>query len=291
MSIRYLASTLFLGVASAAVHAQATVPGWMYGINVTFDSGTGPANRGSMAMRYRTTASALRTEIVQISGTANRPAQGIDIEGFYTIVNDSDGTSTNVMPSQHVATIMPSVRALLEGMPLPAVDSKSTSQSIDDLGNGGIILGHATHHYRLTTRGTVTFTTGDGACTRSTDGVSELWIAPDLDIAPAMRSMVAHFGFIVPDSMQAQTPSSPMKGLPLRTKTRTTALLPSGESRVIETTMEYTELSNAPLDASLFAVPADYKVMDMRQQMAGMFAKAEDVAKVRGAATAGLCPK
>jgi len=67
--------------------------------------------------------------------------------------------------------------------------------------------------------------------------------------------------------------------------------MPNGESRVIETTMEFTELSNAPLDPSLFKIPDDYKVMDMRAQMAGMFSNAEDVAKARGQATAGLCPK
>ena len=291
MSIRHITSALLVCLSSAPLCAQAKVPGWAYTMNITFDSGTGPANRGSMAIRYLTTANAMRMELLQIGGTANRVTGGESVEGVYTILNDADSTSTTVLPGQHAAMVMPSPRAMFENQPMPSVDTKTVTQSMEDLGNGGVILGHQTRHFRTKTTGSMTFTTGDGACTRSADGESEMWIAPDLDITPAMQSMVAHYGFAAAESSSAQSSLSPMKGLPVRTKTRTTAVLPNGESRVIETTMEFTELSNAPLDASLFKIPDDYKVMDMRAQMAGMFSKAEDVAKARGQATAGLCPK
>jgi len=291
MSIRTAAASLALCVCAAELAAQTTVPGWTYGFNITFDSGTGAANRGSMAMRYRTSANALRMELVQIGGSANRVTGGVDVEGVYTLINDADSTYTTVLPSQHAATVMRNPRYLFEGQALPSVERNTVSQSVEDLGNGGTILGHATHHYRMITRGNMTFTTSGGSCTRSADGESEVWVAPDVDIAPAMRSVVAHYGFTVPDSATHQSSSTPMRGLPLRTRTRTVAVLPTGESRVIETTMEYTELSNAPLDASLFVVPSDYHVMDMRKQMAGMFSGAADAAAARSAATSGLCPR
>jgi len=71
---------------------------------------------------------------------------------------------------------------------------------------------------------------------------------------------------------------------------RTTAVMPNGERRVIETTIEYVELSNAPLDASLFAIPADYQVMDMRKEMAGMMADAATAAKTNEMIRARMCP-
>jgi hypothetical protein len=99
----------------------------------------------------------------------------------------------------------------------------------------------------------------------------EVWIAPDLDITPAMRSTIGHYGFTVPDSLVAKGKSMlPVNGVPLRTVSRTKVNTPSGETRVVTSTMEYVTLSNAPLDASLFKVPADYQVMDMRKMMAKM---------------------
>lgn len=276
-------------LSAPAIHAQATVPGWTYAINITTDSGTGAPDRGSMAMRYQTTATAMRMEIMQLGGAANRITHGVDIEGVYTLINDADSTMATVLPSQHAATIMPNPTAMLGDRAKPTVDVKSTTKSTEDLGPGDKILGHATHHYRMTSSGTVTFKIGDEICTRSTDGETELWIAPDVDIAPAMRSMAAHYGMSVPEAA-AQPSSALPKGLPLRTKTRQTAVLPTGESRVIETTMEYVELSSAPLDASLFAIPADYRVMDMRK-MPGILARAAEAAAAKPAPHLGVCPQ
>jgi len=290
MRVQSIALPLALCVASA-LHAQTKVPGWTYAVNITYDSGTGPSNRGSIAIRYRTTATAMRQEMLQVSGTANRVTGGADIEGMYTLMNDVDSTYTTVMPGQHSAMVMANPLSMFEGREMPSVSANTTSQSSEDLGPGEKILGHATHHYRSRTTGTMTIKMGDEICTRPTDAESEVWIAPDLDILPAMRSMLAHYGSALPDSVPGKRKgSSPKSGLPLRTKIRTMAVLPNGERRVIETTTEYVELSDAPLDASLFTIPADYHVMDMRKEMAGMMSDAATSAKTNEAIRARMCP-
>jgi hypothetical protein len=291
MRIWCAALSLPLFLAGPIVRAQATVPGWTYAFNVTYDSGGGAPERGSIAMRYRTSASALRMEIIQVGGTANRITQGTDIAGIYTLINDADSTYATVMPAQHTAMVMENPIYLLNARGKPSVEVNSTTKSVEDLGAGDRILGHATHHYRMTTTGTFAVKTGDGICRHSIDGETEVWVAPDMDIVPAMRSVAAHYGFSSADSTTApQALVSPIKGLPLRSKMRTTTVTPSGETRVVETTMEYVELSNAPLDASLFVIPSDYHVMDMRKQAAGMLSQAADSAAVSEAG-AKTCPR
>jgi len=293
MRIRCAGLSLSLIALASTAHAQRPVPAWTYAINITYDSGTGPANRGSIAMRYRTTANVLRTEMVQVAGTANQVTNGVDIEGFYTLLNDTDSTLTTVMPGQRSAMVMANPMSLLKEDGIPTVDANTTTQSFEDLGAGEMILGHPTHHYRTTTAGTMTIKIGDEVCTRSANADTDLWVAPDVDIVPAMRSVMSHYTAMFPDSAKmksAGASSSRVRGLPLRTKTRTVAVMPTGESRVIETTMEYVELSNAPLDPSLFAVPADYHVTDMRAEMAGMLSHPENVARANAAVHARMCP-
>jgi hypothetical protein len=233
----------------------------------------------------------MRMEFVQMAGSANRATQGIDISGMYMIMNDADSSYSMVMPSQRMATIMPSPSLMLPDRAKPSVDVNSTTRSIEDLGPGEKILGHATHRYRVQTTGSVTMRLGDGEeCTRATDGETEMWIAPDLDIRPAMASMLSHYGGLAPDVTASGSSALP-KGLALRSKTRHQAVLPTGESRVIETTVEYVELSNAPLDASVFSIPADYHVMDMRKEMPDILAKAGDLVSASAATHAKICPQ
>jgi hypothetical protein len=275
MRVRCAVLSLSLVVAGSALRAQATVPGWTYAMNITFDSGTGAPNRGSIAIRYQTSGTAMRTEMVQIAGSANRISQGFDISGTYTIVNDADSTYTTVMPSQHAAMVMQNPSLLLADGTKPSVDINTSTQAVEDLGAGDKILGHATHHYRMKTSGRITMTMSGGACTHSTDGETEVWIAPDVDMGPAMLSMASHYGNSLPEVTGNTSSSLPIKGVALRSKTRHKAVLPNGESRVIETTAEFVELSNAPLSSSLFTVPADFQVMDMRKQMAKMVARGD----------------
>jgi hypothetical protein len=260
-----LSAVLSVG-ATAAAGAQARVPGYTYTVNMTVDSGAG--KRVSMAMKHQVSANILRTEFVQMSGM-DIPG-GIDMDGMYTLMNGADSTTTTVVPSQHMAMVMNPMAMLGQaGYGRPEVSTDAKSSNILDLGDGGRILGHPTRHIRVTTSGSMTMKMGGRICRTDVSGESELWIAPDVDLAPAMQMEMKQYtqvyGGAVPTvTTSDRTPSLP-KGTPLRTIMKQVA-----GGHTISTTMEYVEMSPKPMDPALFAVPSDYKTMDMRKMMAEM---------------------
>ncbi|MDB4875333.1 MAG: hypothetical protein JWM41_1779 [Gemmatimonadetes bacterium] len=262
---------LFAAMPSGSAAAQTRVPGWLYTMNITADSGS-QGHRGSMAVRYQVTAQSLRTEYVQISGNSGE-ARGA--EGLYTIMNDADSTMTTVMPSQRLASITnPSAMFGTIRPAMPSVKRHVATSGIEDVGDGGFILGHATHHYRVTTTGAIEVTLDGQACTRDVGGVSDTWIAPDVDLDPAMKLTLGHFSAVLGSEAIAQSISDAATGLPkglaLRTISKHTEADAHGVPRTVTTTTEYVELSRAPIDVAVFRVPADYKVMDMRKLSARM---------------------
>jgi len=182
-----LASTVLIASASGA-QAPTTVPGWTVTTNITTDSGDG--RRSAVALRKQVTARNLRLEFVQMSGFAGAQS----IEGTYTILDTVDSTMTSVMPAQHMATVMglgfldPSKTGFALG------EQHLTRSNLEDLGDGEVILGHATHHYRLTTAGTGDVTMMGQTCRTRLDAVSEMWIAPDVDFGPELEASMKHLG-------------------------------------------------------------------------------------------------
>lgn len=270
-SSRLVSATASLLVIVATAAPAQTSPGWMYTTNVTIDSGT--AKRSSMAMKYQVTARNLRMEFVQVSGMAEA---GL-VEGMTQILDDRDSSMTTVMPAQHMAMVMhlndllgnsPGFRAAMT----PKIEPHVTSSNVEDLGAGERILGHATHRYRITTTGTIDVTIMGRTCTKRTDGVEEMWMAPDVDLMPAMQTMMKHYGSStgagVPDLQQLGASGPHLKGTALRTVSRTAATDATGKAVPVTTTTEYVELSQAPIAASVFVVPADYQIMDTRKLMA-----------------------
>src|SRR5581483_346413 len=126
-----------------------------------------------------------------------------------------------------------------------AIRTTTTKHDVADLGAGEKILGHATHRYRVTTDFTMEMTAGGKTCSRATSSVSEMWIAPDLDLSSPMRMAMGSFGLgDEPDAERSSTAGAQQlpKGLPLRTVIRSTSRDASGAPRTVTTTMEYTEI-------------------------------------------------
>jgi len=266
-----LASVLLVVAIAASATAQSASPGWMYTTNITIDSGG--AKRSSMALKYQVTARNLLMEFVQVSGMAE---MGI-VEGMTQILDDRDSSMTTVMPAQHMAMVMhlsdllgsaPGMRAAMT----PKIEPHVTSSNVEDLGPGERILGHATHRYRITTTGTMDVTIMGRTCTKRTDAVEEMWMAPDVDLMPAMQTMMKHYGtstgVAAPDLQQLGASGPHLKGTALRAVSRTTAADATGKAVPVTTTTEYVEMSQAPIAASVFVVPADYQIMDTRKLMA-----------------------
>ncbi len=274
------ASAVLIASASAA-QTPATVPGWTLTTNMIADSGDG--RRTSMAISQQVTARSLRWEFVQMSGFT---AAVQNIEGMYTIIDDVDSTMTTVMPAQHVATV--AGLGYFDAAKTPIRSEQHLTRSdLEDLGDGGRILGHATHHYRLTTAGTSDVTMMGQTCTARLDAVSDMWIAPDVDFGPAGDATLKHFGIGSFANIVKQTgvaPATIPKGTALRSVSRTTEPGANGRDVTVTLTFDIVEFAHADLDASLFSVPPDIQKMDMRAMMADLPAATVDSAMKLGAA-------
>lgn len=290
-------ASLVLALAAAGPALAQTSPGWMYTMNMTVDSGG--AKRSSVAMKYQVTDRKLRLEFVQVSGLAG----AADAEGMAQILDDRDSSMTMLMTQQHMAMVMhfggmmTSMLGGREGL-TPKIEQHVTSRHTEDLGAGERILGHDTHRYRVTQTGTVDVTTGGRTCTRAIDSVDELWMAPDVDLLPAMQTMMKHYDSALGGSVgprDARGAGADLKGTALRTISKSTGVDAMGRRVPVTTTMEYVEMSQAPIAASVFAVPADFQTMDMRKMMADIpagvmdSAMAEGATKARSAQQNGVC--
>jgi hypothetical protein len=254
------ASLLALTALSVPASAQSR-DGWTY-TTITIDS-SNAGSRISRRVRYRMAGTAYRTDDLPMSGSATGT-----VEGPYEIVNRADTTMTMVMPLTHMAMVMgrnsfPRPSSSL----VPRFVRHLAKNEFEDLGAGEKILGHATRHVRVTTIGTIETTMMGQTCTQPLDEVTETWVAPDVDLPPADANP---YGSIMGlDSIAVQWADKNMpKGAALRTIRRSVVPDSTGKPNTVTSTSEVVDLTFGPLDASIFAVPADFDTMDMRS--AGM---------------------
>jgi hypothetical protein len=280
IAVRVAALTaLAVSALCSPVAAQSTV--WTYETRMDVDSGNGAARRNSMVMRYQLAEHRTRFEFVQATGLASAA------DGMYMVFDDRDSTILNVMPTQQMATIMgfSTVKAFAPSLQMN-VAGHATQGPIEDLGAGERILGHATHRYRVTSKGTVAMTMNGVTCSQTYDSVQELWIAPDVEIDKYFDPMVKMFGTALgsENMPHADTAASKMpKGTALRTVSRAPGTNAQGEPVTIVSTMEIIDLKQSVMSDELFKAPSDYKLMDMRKLMASIPAGVADSIKSAGA--------
>ena len=294
-AVRFLPLALLGAGASAALgQASSALLGWTITTNMTVDSGNG-SRPWSMAMRQQVTPRNLRMEFVQLSGYSSP----ISIEGMYMIIDVVDSTMTSVMPSQHTAMIMGLGPRTGMTPPIVSADQKLTRSDIEDLGDGGQVHGHATRHYRLTTAGTLTMSFGAEKCSSMPiDGVTDMWIAPDVDLGPAAAAaanQLSAMGGTGTTPTQGAVAAKMPKGTPLKSISTRAATDPAGRARTITTTTEIVDFSHTNLDPSLFAVPSDLQTTDMRKLIANVPAGVLDSINTANAGTANsatrhICP-
>jgi hypothetical protein len=142
----------------------------------------------------------------------------------------------------------------------------------------------------VTSEGTIDVTFGGKSCTGSTNSISEMWIAPDVDMQGAtdaqMKVLSGTFGSSDEGVKGATGASGLPAGTSLRSISKSARLNAKGQPITVTTTTEFVELAHGPLDPSLFVVPSDYHLMDMRQMMkdmpAGMADSATDAGLEKG---------
>jgi hypothetical protein len=261
--IRSAAMITFIAGASKSAFAQTMA--WTYTMKIDVDSGDGRARRSSTAMQFISTEHKYRMEFVQATGPLGM------IEGTYTIFNDVDTTATMVMPANHMAT----VSSLSDAVEMAKTGPKRgpttyTRRETVDLGAGPQILGHATRRFRSSLAGSIEWTMGSTRCVQPLGYEMESWIAPGLELGGEMGSMknIASMAGLPKDQLSDSAEAKLPKGSSLRVIVKTQHAGDDGAIHSVTTKMEVVELKKGPVDDALFAVPSDYKTMDLRKMLA-----------------------
>jgi hypothetical protein len=198
------------------------------------------------------------------------------IEGTYQLFDSVDSTMTTVMPSSRSAMVMGlSIMQMLPASSMPSMAMHTTRSDLEDLGAGEHISGHATHHVRVTTDGTMDITLMGQTCSQSMASVSDMWIAPDVDFGKASAAFSAKLegltGTKSPSIEQSGVQHAALpKGTALRTVSRSTRPDANGVPITVTTTVEIVELSQQPINAAAFTVPSDFRTTDTRKLMANL---------------------
>jgi hypothetical protein len=279
----FLSSIALVAGIAAAAHAQAraALPGWRMTLQASIDSGDNRIT--SMVMREMIGERNLRWEFTKLAG----PSGTQPIEGMYMILDAIDSTMTTVMPAQRMASTMSMSVLDAMKMRLSFGDSHFTKNELEDLGDGGRILDHPTHHYRVTTIGTMTVTAMGQTCVNHVNTINDMWIAPDVDFGPITAAYAKYFGASVglPDGTTQPALTTPMpKGTALKSVMRSIERSPSGQDVTLTVTNEITELTKDALDPSTFSVPSDFQTMDMRAMFSSLPPSTLDSALSAGAA-------
>jgi hypothetical protein len=264
-----------LGALALAEVALSAPAGGQTPLSITYrtmiDSGNSQAV--SMSMRVRSTGPRVRMDLLELPGAA-----AMVTAGMYMIADGGDSTYTMVMPGQRMGMIMPT--SGIPGMSGPAIEPvESKIDRIEDHGPSETMLGHATRRYTIAQSATVRISVGSRSCVRRSSTVSEMWIAPGLMIEETLAEATGRFARAAgaglnPTAMLGGRPPNMPKGTVLKSVGRATERDSAGTERTMTVSFEVTEVSTDPVDAGVFAAPSDFRMMDMRQMLAGMRAGA-----------------
>jgi hypothetical protein len=156
---------------------------------------------------------------------------------------------------------------------LVRVSTRDQRFAFEDLGAGERILGHPTRRVKMSWGGATEMRVLGRKTTTTESSAAEAWVATKVAgiDGEALRGWSKAFGAGVrqtnPDLARQMGDYEARfgSGLVLRNVVVSTSTDDKGKSATDTVRMEVTELSRARLDASLFEVPKDYAVADMRQ--------------------------
>jgi hypothetical protein len=142
-----------------------------------------------------------------------------------------------------------------------------------DLGAGETVEGYPTHHVRMTQNYTMSVSVLGRSKKTQNLSTTDYYFAPSLKIANpfvsnsqqmAMMSQLDVFNN--PDymsQMKAANAKIPKTGVPLKTVTTVVATDDKGKAETTVTTMEMVNFHASNIPASAFAIPSDYKMVEM----------------------------
>ena len=141
---------------------------------------------------------------------------------------------------------------------------------VDDLGDGGVILGHPTRHWRMKQSMTVTTTMNSASTSVGIESAADLYFARDVSLpnnpaGPLDTSSLAQFRNLTPETnlIKARAELSRLpRNLLLRSIVKSKTRVPSAETETTSTT-NVTRLETVNVPASILEIPRGYKKVEM----------------------------
>lgn len=242
---------------------------------------TRTGNKEDIAMRGRGTYAGdqAKLEILDASSTAGG-SEAFGGKGTYFIVKGGGNEMLLVDPIQKqymkwdIASMFAGMSKMVNAVG-GMVKMQMTDVHIDaqDLGAGGNMQGYPTHHVRMTQNYSVAVSVFGRSHKTQNQSTTDYYFAPSLHIANPFVSSSQQMAMISqmdmfnnPDyknQMMAANAKIPKNGVPLKTVTTVIATDEKGKAETTVTTMEMVNFHASNIPASAFAIPSDYKMVEM----------------------------
>lgn len=286
-----LARTLrfYSAISIPLVFAAATpfTDGMTYEFQIKSQS-TRTGNKEQVTMRGRGTYAGdeAKIEILE-AGSSTGGSESFGGKGGYFIVKGGGKEMYLVSPKDKqymkwdIANMFAGMAKMMNAVGgLVKMQMSDVKIDAQDLGAGETVQGYPTHHFRMTQNYTMTASVF-GRSTKTTNATTtDYYFAPALKIANpfvsnsdqmAMASSMDIFNN--PDfknQMMAAQAKIRKTGIPLKTVTTTVSTDSKGKTETTVSTMEMINFIKTNVPSSAFAIPSDYKMMEMpSMNMAG----------------------
>lgn len=271
---RFSRIALVNAVALVAIAAtpNALAEGWRFGWRITTQSSderVAKAAQPSMAVQ-------MIPGKIRMDFTGERQQPGMK-KGGYMLMDAEQGTLAMVSPEDKQALIMePGSFGGLAGAAgsFVKMDISDIKTAVEDLGAGERLLGRSTHKYRVTRGYTMTVSVFGKKVKTTHQSTTDSWMTAEFVNDRSWQAWAASFARgaqrLGGDGMKKLVDAEKdlPKGVPLKQVVTATDTDDKGKATTTTTTMEMTELKKENLDASLFEVPKDYQIVDMKAQLA-----------------------
>jgi hypothetical protein len=255
-------------------------------------TGKSTGNKEVVTMRGRGTYAGddAKIEILE-AGSSTGGTEAFGGKGTYFIVRDGGREMLLVVPKEKqymkwdIANMFAGMSKVLNAVGgLVKMQISDVSIDAQDLGAGETVQGYPTRHIRMVQKYTVSASMfGKSSKTRS-EATTDYYFAPSLRIANPFVSnsqqmaMMNQFDMFKNSDYQAQLSAAqaklPKNGVPLKTVTSTINTDEKGKQETTVTTMEMVNFQKGNFGKSDFAVPADYKMVEMPNLNASLAAGA-----------------
>ena len=242
---------------------------------------TRTGNKEQVTMRGRGTYAGdeAKIEILE-AGSSTGGSEVFGGKGTYFIMKDAGKEMFLVDPKQKqymkwdIANMFAGMSKMINAVG-GMVKMQMSDIHIDaqDLGAGETVQGYPTRHVRMTQNYTMSVSVFGRSNKTTNATTTDYYFAPSLRIANpfvsnsqqmAMASQMDVFNN--PDfktQMMAAQAKIPKNGVPLKTVTTTVSTDSKGKAETTVTTMEMLNFTKSNIPASAFAIPSDYKMIEM----------------------------